>query len=88
VIQGKYQTAAASCFAGRRSRRNHRKRRRRVTDLKVGDRVVASCSTMAHAKRSRAASSIVEIPDNLVSIAPPDIIIYGTRCMRWRTAPA
>src|SRR5712692_884870 len=51
-----------------------------VTDLKVGDRVVASCGhNGAREKISLAANTIVKIPDNLdFDRAAGIIIIYGT----------
>src|ERR1700751_129081 len=51
-----------------------------VTDLKVGDRVVASCGhNGARDKIALAAASIVKIPDNLdFDRAAGIIIIYGT----------
>src|SRR5258708_33287608 len=51
-----------------------------VTDLKVGDRVVASCGhNGARGKISLPANSIVKIPDNLdFDRAAGIIIIYGT----------
>ena len=51
-----------------------------VTDLKVGDRVVASCGhNGAREKIALPASSIVKIPDNLdFDRAAGIIIIYGT----------
>src|ERR1700748_3406623 len=51
-----------------------------VTDLKVGDRVVASCGhNGAREKIALPASSIVRIPDNLdFDRAAGIIIIYGT----------
>ena len=61
-----------------------------VTDLKVGDRVVASCGhNGAREKIALPANSIVRIPANLDFDRPPASSSFtARRCMRWKIAPA
>src|SRR6266568_3385175 len=73
MIQGKYQIKPPFPFSPAAEVAG-------VTDLKVGDRVVASCGhNGAREKIALPASSIVKIPDNLdFDRAAGIIIIYGT----------
>jgi len=61
-----------------------------VTDLKVGDRVVASCGHNGARERSRCwpiRSS--KFPTIWISIAPPaSSSSTAPRCTRWKIAPA
>jgi hypothetical protein len=61
-----------------------------VTDLKVGDRVAASCGhNGAREKIALPANSIVKIPTIWISIAPPESSSSTElRCMHWKIARA
>ena len=62
-----------------------------VTDLKVGDRVVASCGHNGAREKIALPANIDrrKFPTIWISIAPPaSSSSTAPRCMRWKTAPA
>ena len=61
-----------------------------VTDLKVGDRVVASCGhNGAREKIALPAATIVKFPTiSTMTARPASSSSTAPRCMRWKIAPA